>query len=602
MSHNLLITVSPRVSLRAILIAAVIFGSFACNLSVWSQEKTTSPSADSAMRVWIDLFEADHTALQRKFPLPQSPAFQPRFQQFYDEWQALLARLNFNELDFAGQVDYLLLANYIQHEESILQRNSKRLEELQPLLACTKPLLDLEEAHRQMLPVDSSASAKTLTQTKRAIENAQSVLQLAARKGEAPSALIGYRASKALRELQFRLREWHTFYGDYDPDFTWWNKKPYEELDKALTSYHQQIEELVVGAKSSDPTSLVGDSIGREALLAELAYEQIPYTPEELLTIAEREFAWCEAEMKKAATEMNCPDWATALEKVKAAHVAPGQQPQLIRQLALEATQFVEDRQLVTVPPLAKESWRMEMMTPQRQLVNPFFTGGEVISISFPTSGMTHEQKMMSLRGNNIHFARATVHHELIPGHHLQAFMNARHRPYRQIFRTPFWTEGWALYWEMYLWDLNFAKSPENRVGMLFWRSHRCARIIFSLKFHLGKMTPQECVDFLVTRVGHERDNATAEVRRSINGDYSPLYQAAYMLGGLQFRELHKELVHAPTNGQTKAPPGKFTPQQFHDAILHENCIPVDMVRLILTKPKLTRDYQSQWRFYPGLE
>ena len=30
---------------------------------------------------------------------------------------------------------------------------------------------------------------------------------------------------------------------------------------------------------------------------------------------------------------------------------------------------------------------------------------------------------MMSMRGNNIHFSRATVHHELIPGHHLQGYM-----------------------------------------------------------------------------------------------------------------------------------------------------------------------------------
>ena len=33
---------------------------------------------------------------------------------------------------------------------------------------------------------------------------------------------------------------------------------------------------------------------------------------------------------------------------------------------------------------------------------------------------MEHADKLMSLRGNNEHFARATVHHELIPGHHLQ--------------------------------------------------------------------------------------------------------------------------------------------------------------------------------------
>jgi len=57
----------------------------------------------------------------------------------------------------------------------------------------------------------------------------------------------------------------------------------------------------------------------------------------------------------------------------------------------------------------------MDMMTPERQLVSPFFLGGEVILVSFPTNTMSHEQKMMSMRGNNVHFARATCFHELDP-------------------------------------------------------------------------------------------------------------------------------------------------------------------------------------------
>jgi hypothetical protein len=64
------------------------------------------------------------------------------------------------------------------------------------------------------------------------------------------------------------------------------------------------------------------------------------------------------------------------------------------------------------------------------------------------------------------------------------------------------------------LWDLGFQRSSEDRVGMLFWRAHRCARIITTLRFHLVKMTPQEMVDFLVKRVGHEPAGAEAEVRR----------------------------------------------------------------------------------------
>jgi uncharacterized protein (DUF885 family) len=80
---------------------------------------------------------------------------------------------------------------------------------------------------------------------------------------------------------------------------------------------------------------------------------------------------------------------------------------------------------------------------------------------------------------------------------------------------------------------MKFPKTPEDRIGFLFWRSHRCARIIFSLSFHLEKMTPQECIDLLVNRVGHEVDNATAEVRRSFNGTYS-----AALSSGLSTRRL----------------------------------------------------------------
>jgi hypothetical protein len=293
--------------------------------------------------------------------------------------------------------------------------------------------------------------------------------------------------------------------------------------------------------------------------------------------------------MKKASREMGLgDDWRAALERVKNDYVEPGKQPALIRDLAVEAIEYMDKHDLVTVPPLCRESWRMIMMSPERQLVNPFFTGGEVISVSFPTDAMPHEAKLMSLRGNNVHFARATVFHELIPGHHLQGFMTSRYRTYREAFSTPFWGEGWALYWELLLWDRGFHASPEDRVGALFWRMHRCARIKFSLGFHLGTMSPKECIDLLVDRLGHERENAIAEVRRSFNGSYEPLYQAAYLLGGLQLRALHRELVES----------GKMTDRAFHDAVLKEGSIPIAMVRAALTDEPLSRDAAPSWKFY----
>jgi hypothetical protein len=60
------------------------------------------------------------------------------------------------------------------------------------------------------------------------------------------------------------------------------------------------------------------------------------------------------------------------------------------------------------------------------------------------------------------------------------------------------------------------------------------------------------------------------------------------MLGGLQIRGLHQELVDS----------GKMTNRAFHDAILKENRIPIEMVRASLTQQKLTKDFKSNWKFY----
>src|SRR5688572_20559069 len=122
--------------------------------------------------------------------------------------------------------------------------------------------------------------------------------------------------------------------------------------------------------------------------------------------------------MAKAAKELGYDDWKQALEHVKSRHVAPGQQPKLVVELADEAIDYVTRNDLVTVPDLARRDWRMTMLDPKAQLQAPFFLGGEDVWIAFPTADMPYDKKLDSLRGNNRHFSRAVVHHELIPGHH----------------------------------------------------------------------------------------------------------------------------------------------------------------------------------------
>jgi uncharacterized protein (DUF885 family) len=540
----------------------------------------------AGLRAHIERYQTDLGALNRFYTIDESPVRIRALRTFHQSWLKTLGAMNFAQLPHDAQVDHVLLANKIRLELRRLDQTEQRLNDALPLLPFANAIFELHDNRVRVEPPDSPKIAAALFRMEKEIAGARK--ELASRKSTTKKATAN-RAARLTRELAEALKNWNTFYAGYDPNFTWWTAEPYGKLQKALDAYADDLREKLAGVAKDDKDTIVGDPIGDAALRDELKYEIVPYTPEDLVRIAEKEFAWCDREMLRASRELGFgDDWKKALEHVKTLHVPPGEQPTLIRDQVFEAIRFLEQRDLVTIPQYAKDVWRMRMMTPAEQRVNPFFLGGEQIIVSFPTADMPHEAKMMSLRGNNIHFSRATVHHEVIPGHHLQMYMTSRFRPYRRAFYTPFWIEGWALYWEMRLWDLDFPQTPENRIGMLFWRMHRCARILFSLNFHLEKWTAQQCVDFLVDRVGHERENAAAEVRRSFEADYPPLYQAAYMLGGLQFRALHKELVAS----------GKMTEKQFHDAILHNGSIPVELVRATLTKQPLTPAFQSAWRFY----
>lgn len=59
------------------------------------------------------------------------------------------------------------------------------------------------------------------------------------------------------------------------------------------------------------------------------------------------------------------------------------------------------------------------------------------------------------------------------------------------------------------------------------------------------------------------------------------------MLGCLQFKALHKEVVGS----------GKMTNKTFHDRILLENCMPIEMVRAVLINQPLKENHVTGWKF-----
>ncbi len=519
----------------------------------------------------IRLYTQEERSLRRQFEFDFLLEYRHAQRALCQEWLQGIEKTEFAPLSPAGRIDFLLFEGFLKQKLNQLSAADKRYTEAFARFPFMADIASLAESRRLMRWSDPQNSAAIL---------ARADGQL---KGFAEQAAMLNDWSLYARETEAALDDWHAFYHLYDPRFDWWVEQPYRQLKSTL----QQIRVLMEGRVGE--RGLDGVRIGEQALREQLSAELIPYTAKELIEIGQKELDWCIGEMRKVAAQLGYgKDWRRVFDHVKARAVAPGEHPEQIRQMAYDAIHFLDKNDLLTIPEIARKDWHIDMLSPRQQLMNPFFSGGDVISLSYPTGNMSHERKMMSMRGNNPHFSWATVHHELIPGHHLQFYMARRYNSHRGLFDTPFYVEGWPLYWEMTLWDMDFVRSPEDRVGMLFWRMHRCARIVFSLSYHLGLMSAEQCVDLLVNTVGHELENARAEVRRSFAGDYPPLYQCAYLLGGLQLRALADEVVKS----------GRMSLKAFHDAVLRENTMPIALLRAILLQRPIERPFPNTWRFY----
>lgn len=565
----------------------------------------------SEMRPMIERYQVDLRDMYRTYPMTASPSRRAKLDAFFAGQLQLLNGVHFDGLSQDGRLDFTLFRSLLEHQQKQLIEEDRKNSEITPLVPYQAFVIDLEEARRRMEPLDPQKALAVLTSALAEIKKAAGSLP-----NPKQRAGLLARAANRINELRAALRWWHDFYNLYDPEFAWWNDNPYKQVDAAMDQ-HLRVLLTAAGIKlppeGAQPPAASGSGsggrgprdefsappesgdlagvgpAGRDALVEALRYNVIAYTPEDLVVIANKEFAWCDKEMLRASREIGFgDDWKKALEKVKNDYVGPGKMIYLVRDQQKEALEFMEAHDLVSIPPLVREDWWEEAMTPQMQLASPFFLGGDVIMVSSPASTMALQDRLEVLRGNNTNFSRGIVFHELVPGHHMQGYMSQRYRVYRAPFHTAFWTEGMAFYWEMLMWDLGYDRTPEQRIGVLFWRMHRCARIIFSLNFHLGQWPAQKCVDFLVERVGHERANAEGEVRRSFEGSYEPIYQCAYMLGALQFYALHKEFVVS----------GKMPNRAFHDALYATGNMPIEMVRSSLAGISVSRDYQPSWKFY----
>jgi hypothetical protein len=214
-----------------------------------------------------------------------------------------------------------------------------------------------------METVKPRETANTLAALTRSVDSARARIDSSAGRDTTRAArIVALRAAGQLGRLRGTLKDWFAFYRGYDPAFTWWNLDPWRRADSALVRYEKSIRREIVGQKEGEDEPIIGDPIGVEALRAELAFEMIKYGPEDLLRIAEREFAWCET-ARAAATW----DSATTGRPPNGPRTLTWDRQLTVRcDLAREAEQFVESRPVTVRWRKRSGGWRCSRRSSRR--------------------------------------------------------------------------------------------------------------------------------------------------------------------------------------------------------------------------------------------
>ena len=161
--------------------------------------------------------------------------------------------------------------------------------------------------------------------------------------------------------------------------------------------------------------------------------------------------------------------------------------------------------------------------------------------------------------------------HEAAPGHHLQIALSKEieNAPeFRVGFYPHAYGEGWALYAEKLGIEMGVYQTPYDDFGRLTWEMWRACRLVIDTGIHAKGWTRQEAIDYLAGNTALSLHNVQTEVDRYIAW---PGQALAYKMGELTIWDLRakaeKELGE------------DFDIRDFHDAILTEGGLPLEMLR-----------------------
>lgn len=288
------------------------------------------PKETLNIQTTIQTFTADLADIQSFLNISFSPSCAHKVEQFLTSTLTSLPKdFDFDCLSQNDKVDYLLLRSHVKrllNQEKAAVEKYRKVKGLGLFDDWIDECLHFVEKRHNVGRQSGQQIATVFQNSEKGVDHLINTMQTEGSRKNDKERFIMFWTIAKFGELTEALEEAVDFYRGYDPVITWWIEKPWETLKTRLNTLVSALSTKVGVDGSSSADDIVGDPIGREALLEELEAEWIAYTPEELIEIGEKELEWCESEMKKASKALGFESSADALEHVKNNFVKPGEQ------------------------------------------------------------------------------------------------------------------------------------------------------------------------------------------------------------------------------------------------------------------------------------
>jgi uncharacterized protein (DUF885 family) len=184
---------------------------------------------------------------------------------------------------------------------------------------------------------------------------------------------------------------------------------------------------------------------------------------------------------------------------------------------------------------------------------------------------------LADMKSTPIYELEGLAYHEGIPGHHMQIAI-AQELQGLPKFRTlgshyTAFSEGWGLYTELIPKEMGFYQDPYSDFGRLALELWRAARLVVDTGLHHKRWSRQQAIDYLIKNTPNAPEDCVEAINRYI---VSPSQATAYKIGMLKILELREKAK--------KQLGAKFDIRQFHDVVLTNGPIPLDVLEELVDR------------------